>query len=233
MSPIGARVEGHGGQCEVAEMDIDSMNKENDNMMKGPSRKIQRRHSVEFVPEFRTHVFEYESHAEHEAEDVWYQPEEYAEIKARNYYIVRLMRNGSFRDSDEQCGRGLEHKVRDAGLGLQRKKNKANALNAVLYSGKAAGSPEAIAKAYQRVSATAKESAFALACLDAQHALESHDKDRPDLVAADDDETDTDGDTDCSDDAKGTKKKAILHGIFTDISHFHSRRMFRSSSALI
>lgn len=201
------------------------------------SGKMRRRHSVDFAGGERLHkVVEYEGVDEEERGEVWYQREEYDIIKSRNSLIVKMMKAGSFEESEEHTFRGLEHKLKE-GFKIRRN-NKFNALNAVLEEqdrqyDRGQVDQEVIAKAYRRVSLNAKESAFVLATCDAQESycydgsnpvsrrrslgdrLEDEDDDDNDEDVADGDD-ETDMDTICSEDSK--KKKTRLRRLFGGVS---------------
>lgn len=119
----------------------------------------------------QTSVFEYDGPTEEEQVEVWYSRDEYDIIKARNNLIIKMMKGGTFKESDEHTFRGLEHKLKD---GFKRRRaNKFNALNAVLEEqdtqfAKGRADPDSIAEAYRLVSLSAKETAFLLGSRDAE-----------------------------------------------------------------
>lgn len=116
-------------------------------------------------------VYEYDGPTEEEQVEVWYSRDEYDIIKARNNLIIKMMKGGTFKESDEHTFRGLEHKLKD---GFKRRRaNKFNALNAVLEEqdtqfAKGRADPDSIAEAYRLVSLGAKETAFLLGSRDAE-----------------------------------------------------------------
>jgi hypothetical protein len=119
----------------------------------------------------KTSVYEYDGPTEEEQVGVWYSRDEYDIIKARNNLIIKMMKGGTFKESDEHTFRGLEHKLKD---GFKRRRaNKFNALNAVLEEqdaqfARGRADPDSIAEAYRLVSLSAKENAFLLGSRDAE-----------------------------------------------------------------
>jgi hypothetical protein len=119
----------------------------------------------------QTSVYEYDGPTEDEQVEVWYSRDEYDIIKARNNLIIKMMKGGTFKESDEHTFRGLEHKLKD---GFKRRRaNKFNALNAVLEEqdtqfAKGRADPDSIAEAYRLVALSAKETAFMLGSRDAE-----------------------------------------------------------------
>jgi hypothetical protein len=107
----------------------------------------------------QTSVYEYDGPTEDEQVEVWYSRDEYDIIKARNNLIIKMMKGGTFKESDEHTFRGLEHKLKD---GFKRRRaNKFNALNAVLEEqdtqfAKGRPDPDSIAEAYRLVALGAK-----------------------------------------------------------------------------
>lgn len=86
--------------------------------------------------------------------------------------IVKMMKTGHFKESDEHTFRGLEHKLKEGFR--QRRANKFNGLNAVLEEqdrqyAKGITKPEVIAEKYSRVSIHASETALVMATRDFQH----------------------------------------------------------------
>ena len=135
--------------------------------------KMKRRHSVDFKPA-PEQVQNIERLDEGTRTLCWYSRDEYDIIKARNSLIVKMMKTGHFRESDEHSFRGLEHKLKEGFK--QRRANKFNALNAVLEEQDrqmAIGvvEPEAIAQKYRRVSLNAAETAFVIGVRDAEESL--------------------------------------------------------------
>jgi len=135
-------------------------------------RKMRRRHSVDFINGHE--AFEFEKPESQDAEEIWYTREEYDIMKARNSLIVKMMKSGSFRETDDHSFRGLEHKLKDGFK--QRRSNKFGALNAVLEEqdrqfNRSFSNPDIIAEAYRRVSLNAKECAFVIGQHDAEQAL--------------------------------------------------------------
>jgi hypothetical protein len=119
----------------------------------------------------KTSVYEYDGPTEEEQVGVWYSRDEYDIIKARNNLVIKMMKGGTFKESDEHTFRGLEHKLKD---GFKRRRaNKFNALNAVLEEqdtqfARGRADPDSIAEAYRLVSLSAKETAFLLGSRDAE-----------------------------------------------------------------
>ncbi|CAB9526577.1 expressed unknown protein [Seminavis robusta] len=102
-------------------------------------------------------------------DEIWYSPEEYGEIKARNTYIVRLIKAGNFTEDDDFSCRGLEHKLKE--VFRQRRANKFNALNAVLEEQdrqitRGIVDDKLISAVYQTVSVRCQESANTIAFRD-------------------------------------------------------------------
>lgn len=137
--------------------------------------KMKRRHSVDFKPApEQVQVQDIERMDEGTRTLCWYSRDEYDIIKARNSLIVKMMKTGHFRESDEHSFRGLEHKLKEGFK--QRRANKFNALNAVLEEQDrqmAIGivEPETIARKYRRVSLNAAETAFVIGVRDAEESL--------------------------------------------------------------
>lgn len=102
-------------------------------------------------------------------DDIWYSREEYDSIKARNSYIVRLIKAGEFEENEDLSCRGLEHKLKE--VFRQRRANKFNALNAVLEEqdrqiNRGVVDAHLISAAYQTVSVRCQESANTIAFRD-------------------------------------------------------------------
>jgi len=202
--------------------------------------KISRRRSVDFVLDSK--VLEYDAPTEEEREEMWYNRDEYDIIKARNSLIVKMMKCGSFQESEEHTFRGLEHKLKDGFK--QRRTNKFNALNAVLEEqdrqyGRGFSDPDSIAEAYRLVSLCAKEKAFVLGSCDSQESycfLGSKLRTRKtlsDLLQDDEEEElpeddETDLDTVCSEST--TKKKNRIRSMFHAVSRKRKDQMSRRSS---
>lgn len=135
---------------------------------------MRRRHSVDFKPTSEPEVREVEK-LDPECRTVcWYSKDEYEIIKARNSLIVKMMKTGHFKESDDHSFRGLEHKLKEGFK--QRRANKFNALNAVLEEQDrqvAVGvlEPEKIARQYRRVSLNAAETALVVGMRDAEESL--------------------------------------------------------------
>lgn len=127
--------------------------------------------SVDFVDEAKFQILEFEMYDDRERDLVWYSREEYDIIKARNSLIIKMMKAGTFVESDEHSFRGLEHKLKE---GFKKRRNhKFNALNAVLEEqdkqyNQSTIDQEIIASAYREVTLAAKEVAFENACRDAE-----------------------------------------------------------------
>jgi len=170
-------------------------------------------------------------------------------LQARNSLIIKMVKTGSFEESEEHTFRGLEHKLRDGFR--QRRENKFNALNAVLeeqdrqYT-RGSHEPEKIATAYRRVSLNAAESAFVMACKDAEQSyageirtkhgslsgfVGGRDRDIGDDGSSSraNDDDDTDADTVCTEDTT-SRRKTRLTRLFTGISNKRRDRMTRRTS---
>ncbi|KAL7555526.1 hypothetical protein ACA910_006115 [Epithemia clementina (nom. ined.)] len=142
--------------------------------VRGGGGKMKRRHSVDFKAPEKPEVQDIERMDEGTRTLCWYSRDEYDIIKARNSLIVKMMKTGHFRESDEHSFRGLEHKLKEGFK--QRRANKFNALNAVLEEQDrqmAIGivEPETIARKYRRVSLNAAETAFVIGVRDAEESL--------------------------------------------------------------
>mmetsp|Transcript_20601 Transcript_20601/g.48896 ORF Transcript_20601/g.48896 Transcript_20601/m.48896 type:complete len:251 (-) Transcript_20601:166-918(-) len=143
-----------------------------DPVVRPPPGRIKRRHSVDFKPPAEPEVVE--KYDEEARTLCWYSKDEYDIIKARNSLIVKMMKTGHFRESDEHSFRGLEHKLKEGFK--QRRANKFNALNAVLEEQDRQVSvgviePEKIAKKYRRVSLNAAETALVVGMRDAEESM--------------------------------------------------------------
>lgn len=181
------------------------------------------RRSVDFLDESNFEVLEFDMYEVHERDSVWYTRDEYDIIKARNSLIIKMMKTGTFEESDEHSFRGLEHKLKEGFK--KRRTHKFSALNAVLEEqdkqyNKSTSDQEIIAKAYREVTLAAKEDAFENACRDAENSLcytgvpiprtlfdghmSFHEEDEYIAVAADDLETI------CSEDTRGTTRKSRM-----------------------
>jgi hypothetical protein len=106
--------------------------------------------------------------------EIWYTQEEYDIIKARNSLIVKMMKAGSFDESEDHSFRGLEHKLKDGYK--QRKANKLNGLNSVLEEqdrqyAKKVKNEALLADIYRRVTQNARESAFILGLKDSEQSF--------------------------------------------------------------
>jgi hypothetical protein len=135
------------------------------------SFKLRRRHNVDFLPESQARVIEFEASDEMYKDSVWYSRDEYDIIKARNQLIVKMMKTGHFRESEDHTIRGLEHKLKEGFRA--RRENKFNALNAVLEEQDrqiARGNVDSnvIAEKYRQVCFDAAETAGILAMKDAE-----------------------------------------------------------------
>ena len=181
------------------------------------------RRSVDFLDQAEFQVFEFEMYGDHEREIVWYSREEYDIIKARNSLIIKMMKAGTFEESEEHSFRGLEHKLKE---GFKKRRNhKFNALNAVLEEqdkqyNKSSIDQEIIASAYREVSLAAKEAAFENACRDAEGSYSYKGEPVPktlfdghmsfqeeeELPAGDT----SDIDTVCSEDTRGSMRKSRM-----------------------
>jgi hypothetical protein len=134
--------------------------------------RVKRRHSVDFVSHADIVEIEKVSSDESVKEEMWYSKEEYELIKTRNSLVVKMMKNGQFRESDEFSLRGLEHRLKP-GM-RERADHKFGGLNAVLIeqdrqyakSGKISNL-DSIAFKYTQASHDAKDSAVCNALLDA------------------------------------------------------------------
>jgi hypothetical protein len=199
----------------------------------GTIHKMRRRHSVEFISGHK--VLEIDKPHEDSKQDIWYNREEYDIIKARNSLIVKMMKTGSFRESDEHTFRGLEHKLKDGFK--QRRSNKFAALNAVLEEqdrqmSRNQGNPDVIAEAYRRVSLNARETAFAIGLRDTEESLTFVERPVGDITgktinvdpSENEDEDDlTDIDTACSEES--TAKRNRLRRLFSTVSRKREVRM--------
>jgi hypothetical protein len=210
----------------------------------GTKHKMRRRHSVDFIGGHK--VLEIDKPHEDSKQDIWYNREEYDIIKARNSLIVKMMKTGSFRESDEHTFRGLEHKLKDGFK--QRRSNKFAALNAVLEEqdrqmSRNQSSPTVIADAYRRVSLNARETAFAIGLRDTEESLTFVERPIGEITGKtinvdpsenedEDDLTECDVDTACSEES--TAKRNRLMRLFSNVSRKREvrkgQRMSRRSS---
>jgi hypothetical protein len=199
----------------------------------GPKHKMRRRHSVDFISGHK--VLEIDKPDEDIKQTIWYNREEYDIIKARNSLIVKMMKTGSFRESDEHTFRGLEHKLKDGFK--QRRSNKFAALNAVLEEqdrqmSRSLTNPDVIAAAYSRVSLNARETAFAIGLTDTTNSLTYVERAIGEITgktinvdpSENEDEDDlTDVETACSEES--TAKRNRLRRLFSNVSRKRDQRM--------
>jgi hypothetical protein len=186
-------------------------------------KMVEGRRSVEFLDQADYEIFEFEMYDDLERQLVWYSREEYDIIKARNSLIIKMMKAGTFEESEEHSFRGLEHKLKE---GFKKRRNhKFNALNAVLEEqdkqyNKSSIDQEIIANAYREVTLAAKEAAFENACRDVEGSycykgepvpktlfdghMSFHEEEE--LPAGDN----SDVDTVCSEDTRGTMRKSRM-----------------------
>jgi hypothetical protein len=216
------------------------------------SFNLQRRHNVDFLPDSQVRVIEFEANDEMYKDSVWYSRDEYDIIKARNQLIVKMMKTGHFRESEDHTIRGLEHKLKEGFRA--RRENKFNALNAVLEEQDrqiARGNVDAtvIAEKYRQVCFGAAEMAGILAMKDAEesycytppqlHTLSSTSsyESPPQLVteadeddSVDDDETDTvSQSTEKLNQDKIMNNNTKLHTLFSGASRSRNRYKRRVS----
>lgn len=95
-------------------------------------------------------------------ENIWYSKDEYDMIKSRNSFIVSMVKQGAFKESEKHAFRGLEYKLREGYK--QRKWNKITSIFAVLNEqekqiSQNTRNPEAIADVYRDATKIARESA--------------------------------------------------------------------------
>ena len=189
----------------------------------GPPTKMQRRHSVDFVPD-GDKVDEFDRVEDEDIGSVWYSREEYDIIKARNSLIVKMIKLGQFEEGEEHSSRGLEHKLRDGFK--QRRTNKFNALNAVLEEQdrqyhKGTNEPERIREAYVEVAGNAKETAFIHGLKDSEESYAYTGRPVIADTTADEEMTEdgdtTESDTICSD-ASRVRNKSRLRSLFRGVS---------------
>jgi hypothetical protein len=204
----------------------------------GTRPKMRRRHSVDFTSGHK--VLEIDKPDQELKEEIWYSREEYDIIKARNSLIVKMMKTGSFRESDEHTFRGLEHKLKDGFK--QRRSNKFAALNAVLEEqdrqmNRSLTKPDVIAEAYRRVSLNARETAFAIGLKDTEQSLVFEERAIGEITGKtisvdpsenDDEDELTDIETVCTEES--TAKKNRLRRLFSNVSRKRDTRMSRRSS---
>jgi hypothetical protein len=205
----------------------------------GGKTKMRRRHSVDFKSGHE--VLEIDKPEEDMKEEIWYSRDEYDIIKARNSLIVKMMKTGSFIESEEHSFRGLEHKLRDGFK--QRRSNKFAALNAVLEEqdrqfNRNLSNPEVIAEAYRSISSNAKETAFAIGQSDTEKSL-SYEATNGDITGAtinvdpsenDADEEDlTDIDTVCSEESSAKRNR--LRRLFSSVSRKREERMSKGKQS--
>ena len=175
------------------------------------SFNLQRRHNVDFLPDSQVRIIEFEANDEMYKDSVWYSRDEYDIIKARNQLIVKMMKTGHFRESEDHTIRGLEHKLKERFRA--RRENKFNALNAVLEEQDrqiARGNVDAtvIAEKYRRACFDAAETAGILAMKDAEESycytspqmhISSSYESTPQLVAEEEEDEDDSVDDDETD----------------------------------
>jgi hypothetical protein len=192
--------------------------------MKTARNSASRRIEFVDVSEFRIH--EFDAFEDEERDEIWYSRDEYDIIKARNSLIIKMMKSGTFDESEEHSFRGLENKLKEGFK--KRRAHKFSALNAVLEEqdrqiSKGTKDDEAIGEAYRAVSLPAKEGAFELACLDVEDSfaytgkpvpresflgmhMSFRNEEEEAFEAGDDD----DNDTVCSEDSRGSTRKSRL-----------------------
>ncbi len=93
---------------------------------------------------------------------IWYTQDDYDMMKARNSFILSMVKQGTFKESEKHSFRGLEYKLREGYK--QRKWNKITSILAVLDEqekqlSQNARNPDAIADVYRDAAKSAKESA--------------------------------------------------------------------------
>lgn len=95
-------------------------------------------------------------------EHIWYSKDDYDMIKSRNAFIVSMVKQGTFKESENHTFRGLEYKLREGYK--QRKWNKITSIFAVLNEqekqlSQNTRNPESIADIYRDATESARESA--------------------------------------------------------------------------
>jgi hypothetical protein len=199
----------------------------------GGTKPKMRRRRVDFKNGHE--ILEIDKAEEDTKQEIWYSMDEYETIRARNSLIVKMMKTGSFIESEEHSFRGLEHKLRDGFK--QRRSNKFAALNAVLEEqdrqfNRNLRNPEIIAASYRRVSLNAKETAFLIGQRDTEVSLTFEAVAIGDITGttinvdpsenADDEDDLTDIDTVCSEESQ---KRNRLRRIFSNVSRKREERI--------
>jgi hypothetical protein len=199
----------------------------------GGTKPKMRRRRVDFKNGHE--ILEIDKAEEDTKQEIWYSMDEYETIRARNSLIVKMMKTGSFIESEEHSFRGLEHKLRDGFK--QRRSNKFAALNAVLEEqdrqfNRNLRNPEIIAASYRRVSLNAKETAFLIGQRDTEVSLTFEAVAIGDITGttinvdpsenADDEDDLTDIDTVCSEESQ---KRNRLRRILSNVSRKREERI--------
>jgi uncharacterized protein YbaA (DUF1428 family) len=202
-------------------------------------RGVSRRHSVGFQPVTHAEVREFDMHAEEFREIFWYSRDEYDIIKARNSLIVKMMKTGHFKESEEHTFRGLEHKLKEGFK--KRRAHKFNGLNAVLEEqdrqyARGVTKPEAIAEEYRRISSSAAETAGVVGTRDFQNsycfAIDKQEGNISDMTSemtkSSDEEADSnadqrrdmmaDDDTIATEDSSASRTRLKIRGLFSAVS---------------
>lgn len=155
--------------------------------------------------------------------------------------IVKMMKTGHFKESDEHTFRGLEHKLKEGFK--QRRANKFNGLNAVLEEqdrqyATGVTVPEVIAEKYGRVAELAAETAFVVAMRDFRNSYcyngvkpDSTEEAKTAAMFEDDDDYDSnrefhrqrrgyvvDDDTIASEESTNSKTRRKIQGLFSAVS---------------
>jgi hypothetical protein len=203
-------------------------------------RGVSRRHSVGFQPVSHVQVREFDMHDEEFREVFWYSRDEYDIIKARNSLIVKMMKTGHFKESDEHTFRGLEHKLKEGFK--KRRAHKFNGLNAVLEEqdrqyARGVTKPEAIAEQYRRISSSAAETAGVVGTRDFQNsycfAIDKYQEGNlsdmtSEMTKSSDEEADSnadqrrdmmaDDDTIATEDSSASRTRLKIRGLFSAVS---------------
>lgn len=144
-------------QSLASSFSVDGATKEN---LCFSRREVPKQRRVGFVETVAVTEFKMYSLSMHE--HIWYSKDDYDMIKTRNSFVVSMVKQGTFQESEKHSFRGLEYKLREGYK--QRKWNKINSIIAVLdeqdkQSSQNTRNPEAIADSYQVATRSARESA--------------------------------------------------------------------------
>eukprot|EP00934_Nitzschia_sp_Nitz4_P003202 Nitzschia sp. Nitz4//scaffold106_size73319//19329//19883//NITZ4_005730-RA/size73319-processed-gene-0.66-mRNA-1//-1//CDS//3329532502//3192//frame0 len=96
---------------------------------KGPEADSEKRCRVTFAKRVRIKkIRSYTLYSDQERDAVWYDEEEYAEIKKRCLQSIRMMMRGDMPENDEFCSRGLEVRTKNNARARKELRLKASCL---------------------------------------------------------------------------------------------------------